>query len=1294
MAVNRCTFSNDLKSKDLCYSDEFFSLKSEKVIPSDSFSFESYEAFKKINDFKTNNFSNIFLINKQRNSDWLQTNVKETDYLNGISTTISWFASDTSNEIEKGTWLYFGKNYEMFDLAVTQVDVKTTYGRPDEDYTNYIFYVQFLDENLCTISHTFGDLTFYLSVGEDKVIRFLKKPVEDQEKFIYIKENNVIRFFKKVLHKKYNEVGDVIKTYYGFYAIGVERTDENPTGDLKLYDETTNENNVFAYIHDNSLDFDFYVDSSWVGYDKSNSISSIKHDRSATRLATQSIIHHQYNTEDGFNFIPLKNNLTYRGNTTRGANLVTSDFSYPDVDFRTYTNLHTGFNQEKGTDTITLSYVFNDQEYEVNDGDDIFFTIPEKSLEESNNFEPLWPFKYININDTKFVKNGAFASNVPYFADKIKKMQGSKSLIKNEEGVRSTPNNSVYLCSWLYRKDGESEPIWLDRYYYPDLIEREKALKGKSNYKQSFDNIFDLNYTSDKLIREQIFKSTYIDKVSDLIIEPANTYRFQRLSSEMVNEVLENIEPYRIKNSQIKNVINQVNKEVDMWADYVFDNENYRKIHYKSWNGTNTINFNTDIYLNKRKRMGIQLFGSDYTSGFNIQNRKDLVPYHYYASEDTIFLLNNKFEEVHRFNLNEKYKDKINKIILGDVFDDVIVITGIWLYTFSYDLRLKSRIDLTARENEKYAIKNLKDLETIYNGKSIRLINYPYGDTGKKLQIEEPDQTVTDKVFINLPFNKKTISRPTSQMKKSITRPFLITRKKVTKRVVSGSKLYPSNLSKILSQQNSILYKNNLYVPIESKILKIIFCPEKTKDFEVFNESDREEFPASCRFLLQDEYVTNYINTETQGKMVENITLENGFIVVENKIKNIFIDEDGKIFGLNFDKFGVSPDGDTFYGLYGQKEYLATGQWFWLFNQSMAKMQADVATSKYAEWASPNSIDAVRLNELGEMCLLRNFSNFAENNNDDNNKRLDVYDKTKKRIYTFDLSSYDKVISLDSYNFIDEAHQEDSCFTAILTGAGGLYKVTYLSNAKKVVTSRLDLPTNTASCFYETVNSNVLLRYKDYNALYFNLHVPSNYTYDYIATIKWNLKDIQEGWYNVNVMIDLDEAIFEVRVNDNILNRITEKTHSWFLPHVSSNGTVFNSTYYIGCLGKKYGTTLNDILKNAPYDPYVCKHGKLSRMSIYNRKLDYYEYQAMRLREKQINPIVLTLPCGNRNNIDEIIRYFKFNSAGAISNKVKINITGTGLQTEGEFNLVKKEIMDILEKNKDCLVDVKEIEFI
>ena len=84
----------------------------------------------------------------------------------------------------------------------------------------------------------------------------------------------------------------------------------------------------------------------------------------------------------------------------------------------------------------------------------------------------------------------------------------------------------------------------------------------------------------------------------------------------------------------------------------------------------------------------------------------------------------------------------------------------------------------------------------------------------------------------------------------------------------------------------------------------------------------------------------------------------------------------------------------------------------------------------------------------------------------------------------------------------------------------------------------------------------------------------------------------------------------------------------------------------------------------------------------------------MRLRGKKINQMILTLPCGNRNSIDEMIRYFKYVSSPAISNKIKINIAGTGLKTEGEFDMLRKEIEAVLEDNKDCLVKVKDIEFI
>jgi hypothetical protein len=49
--------------------------------------------------------------------------------------------------------------------------------------------------------------------------------------------------------------------------------------------------------------------------------------------------------------------------------------------------------------------------------------------------------------------------------------------------------------------------------------------------------------------------------------------------------------------------------------------------------------------------------------------------------------------------LFSKYEDYILKLILGDVFDDVIIISGIWMYILSFDLRLKTRISMIAKQD-------------------------------------------------------------------------------------------------------------------------------------------------------------------------------------------------------------------------------------------------------------------------------------------------------------------------------------------------------------------------------------------------------------------------------------------------------------------------------------------------------------------------------------------------------------------------------------------------------------------
>jgi hypothetical protein len=150
--------------------------------------------------------------------------------------------------------------------------------------------------------------------------------------------------FKRILHKKYDERDEVIGYYERFYTLHCKRNENKDSELIAIEGQEEESANNICYVTNNILDFDFFVDTSWVGYDRSKFISSINAEKSAFNLETQALIHHQYNKEDGFNFIPLKNNLSYKGNTIRGNYMNQSDDNYPDADFRTYTSIQSGLN--------------------------------------------------------------------------------------------------------------------------------------------------------------------------------------------------------------------------------------------------------------------------------------------------------------------------------------------------------------------------------------------------------------------------------------------------------------------------------------------------------------------------------------------------------------------------------------------------------------------------------------------------------------------------------------------------------------------------------------------------------------------------------------------------------------------------------------------------------------------------------------------------------------------------------------------------------------------------------------
>lgn len=107
--------------------------------------------------------------------------------------------------------------------------------------------------------------------------------------------------------------------------------------------------------------FSNVINTSTVKYNRANIIGEINSENSYWDLATQVLLHHEYNNDNGINIIPLKNTVSYQGNTILGHyvnNRYNNDGTA--TDFRTYKSLNTGFNQEKGTGNISLNFVFSD----------------------------------------------------------------------------------------------------------------------------------------------------------------------------------------------------------------------------------------------------------------------------------------------------------------------------------------------------------------------------------------------------------------------------------------------------------------------------------------------------------------------------------------------------------------------------------------------------------------------------------------------------------------------------------------------------------------------------------------------------------------------------------------------------------------------------------------------------------------------------------------------------------------------------------------------------------------------
>jgi hypothetical protein len=211
-----------------------------------------------------------------------------------------------------------------------------------------------------------------------------------------------------------------------------------------------------------------------------------------------------------FNFFVLKNIANTQDHYTSSNNLLsTSETSIFSQDLRNYTSIFSDIDSEQN-EVLALNFVYHNYDILIKPGT-TYFTAPSSMV----------PFEKLNINDTKFAKCGAFSFKRPDLADRVYRLDDNSVI----------DENVTYLCTWLSGAIGK-EGIWVDRYYYPDLVSKEEALAASPAYNVTYQEAVENLIASNSSLKTSVQNKLYLDKKSDLTFEPQKRYKYVRISKE------------------------------------------------------------------------------------------------------------------------------------------------------------------------------------------------------------------------------------------------------------------------------------------------------------------------------------------------------------------------------------------------------------------------------------------------------------------------------------------------------------------------------------------------------------------------------------------------------------------------------------------------------------------------------------------------------------------------------------------------------------------------------------------
>ena len=593
-------------------------------------------AFANLNDNTINNFSNLFLTNRQPLTGSLYINDLSAIRDQGFS---SYLAVNASIRITD--------NSKFLVVQEPGIEANTASCAMTGAYYNldnrYFFDIQFLSDKLCKISHENENITRYLTLDYLGGIVFAKDAKTDYMAdlspqifyYVYDRLTDSIVFLKNV--------NDIVK-----YIIYNGDTQNLALGDpLTAADVPYVSRAIFKCIPRAEAPNNTKLLDPWLSYDRDLKINSqnVNISRSHDIINQNNLVHSEYynvtGTEMPVNLLSLKNTSTPENNHTRGnpfQSQRSSFFTEADVEMRDYKKLFTGSNQTYGNDNVTIGYEAYTTNINLKRDKVTYFHIPENT----------YPYIKLNIADSGLVEAGAIAGDHPLKSDKIfKKLANFKET--SPYGEVSDEATGNFLCSWLSGNwDVESKPVWVDRFYDPSQISFFAALSTSPFQSLQYITMSDCLFLE---VKDVLGKVSVFDKPSDLLFEPGSYYAYHHYGPSDVKKYIDSLNVYLVQENfnkfyTLRDLPVVPNNAIP--EEYIFDGNVYALSDSLSSiqnSGQFTMSFwagNDDWSV----PFGDQIIGNHADDGFGIFNQNVTTPTLYVNSTTGISIFNTDLKRI------------------------------------------------------------------------------------------------------------------------------------------------------------------------------------------------------------------------------------------------------------------------------------------------------------------------------------------------------------------------------------------------------------------------------------------------------------------------------------------------------------------------------------------------------------------------------------------------------------------------------------------------------------------------